>query len=232
MNWVIVSSMGKFGGVVACLAAIAVAPLPAQGDTADPQVRESEFELPAAEAWQQEGFRIQLRFGTESLSTLGVGPFGGGWAIGVEPGVRLSRFWSLSASLRYSVLNEDIEGLRWSTTADLTFHPWGGIFLATGLGYGGLIASGWESDDWNRCEGHAIVALGRVGWLFSLGELFSTGPVVQFDAQATKCGNRSDEGDFDDFDGPIEEPRPASRGRRSVWWSHRTLNLSWSVAWR
>lgn len=215
--------------MLACWA-IAAMPAVATGSE-EPVVRESEFELPAAEAWQQEGFRVQLRFGTESLTGLdSTSPAGGGWAIGVEPGVRLSRYWSLSASLRYSVLNEEVQGLRWSTTADLTFHPYGGLFLAVGAGYGGLLTTHWES---GGCQGHAIVGLGRLGWLFSVGEIFSTGPMLQVDAQATRCGNRDEEdGGFGDEDMPSGGFRSNESSRRSLWWYQRTVNFSWSVAWR
>lgn len=220
--------MKKFGGIATCVAA-AIA-LQAAPVAADPEVRESEYELPAAEAWQQEGFRIQLRFGTESLAGVNDGgPSGSGWAIAVEPGVRLSRLWSLSANLRYSVLSEEMAGLRWSTTADVSFHPWGGLFLAVGAGYGGLLAKAWsDTGDWGGCQGHAAVALGRLGWLFAVGEIFATGPVVQFDVQTTRCGEREEGGSY--VEGPDGDRWVADRS--SVWWTQRTLNLSWSVAWR
>lgn len=217
--------MGRFGGVATVLVAVMG---PSVANAADePKIRESEYEMGAAEAWAQEGFRIQLRFGTESLKPLEKsGVPGGAWAIGVEPGVRLSRFWSLSANLRYSVLTDSLEGLRWSTTADLGFHPYGGSFIAAGIGYGGLLANHWDDSGYRECDGHAVVALAKVGWLFAVGELFATGPVVQFDAQSTSCGNSVDDSfDEEGFASPSARPR-------STWWSHRTLNLSWSVAWR
>lgn len=229
--------MRVLGGMAALL--LLGAPVIA-GAEEEPEARESEFELPASEAWEQEGFRVQLRLGKETLTPDdAASPESSGWALSVEPGIRLSRWWSLSGTLRYAVLSEGFDGLRWSTTADLTFHPWHGLFLATGLGYGGVLGNrSFSGSGPSRCDGDAFVALGRAGWLIPMGELFAMGPVVQLDAQFTRCAARDSGGDqFEEEGGvgPVEIRKShegSSSGQPAFWWQHHTLQFAWSLAWR
>ena len=184
---------------------------------ADVVERESEIEVPASEAWQREGFRVQLRLGSGSATGAADAPNAGGMSFEVEPGVRLSRYWSLSSTLRYGAFEGgDFEALRWSTTADLSFHPWGGSFVAVGLGYAGVSNFGGTPVN---CDG--ALALGRVGWLFALGPIFATGPQVQYDLQYGFCSVSS----YEDDDGVF-------RRGGDVEWLHRTLQFAWSLAWR
>lgn len=173
---------------------------------AAPQDRISEIVPTALEAWEREGFRVQLRLGFESLepeglqrrlSSDGLDHF----SLAVEPGVRLSRWWSLSTSLRYTVLADQL-GLRWTTSADATFHPFHGFHLAAGIGYGGMLG--------DLCTGSGVALLARAGWLIPMGEIFAMGPVLQTDWQNTDC-----EGQW---------------GNNVL--RHRSMNFSWSLAWR
>lgn len=190
---------------------------PALALASEPVERESEWEQSALEAWEEPGFRLQLRTGFDSLTASGgEAPDAGGISIEVEPGVRLNRAFSLSVTLRYTVLSGGVDGLRWSTTADATWHPGLGFFLAAGLGYGGILGEGFLRD----CDGSGVAVLGRTGWLIAAGEIFATGPVLQIDHQWTRC---------DSLFGIDEED--GSSGRRSTW-KHRTLHLAWSFAWR
>jgi len=196
--------MGKAAGP---LLAVLLA-LPAPG-AAEPVERESEYEMPAAEAWRQPGFRVQLRFGLDDLVGTDA-PDASGFSFAVEPGIRLSESFTISAALRYAVLDVGLQGVRYTTTADLTWHVWDGLFLAGGFGYAGLVADA----TFRGCDGQGIAALARTGWLLATGEIFATGPVVQLDQQWTWCRSS---GGWD----------PGER-----LWRHRTLHFSWSLAWR
>jgi len=201
----------------------------------EPIERTGEILLTPSESWAEPGFRVQLKVGTERLSPLDDEPSGGGLSLTAEPGVRLSRYWSLSAALRYTVLNGSSTGLRWSTTADVSFHPVGGLFLSVGAGYAGLMM---QSNEWfgsfASCTGSGAAVLGRIGYLIPLGELFATGPVIQTDAQWVRCGQSDVESipaipepGFEEVPFPSPSRTPASRT-----WRHRSLHFSWSLAWR
>ena len=185
--------------------------------------------------WATRGFRLQLRIGWEAL--LAELPAPGLTAVGlvIEPGVRLSARWSVDLDLRYTVANGRWKGLRWSTTLDGTLHPTRSTQLTLGVGYGGLqlrkkleradlLLSTWRKPRQDSklitCEGDGAVALARVGYLFAVGELFSTGPAVQADLQATPCI------------GYTLNVRTASWIWAREWWWHKSVQVSWSLAWR
>lgn len=212
--------MGKRGGLL--LLALLLAPLPALGQ-GEPAERESEYEMPAGEAWALPGFRVQLRFGRDSLTGAGDGaPDASGWSFAVEPGIRLSESFSLAATLRYAALIDGFEGVRYSTSGEFAWHPFGGFFLGTGVGYAGLVGS----SAFGSCDGDGVMLLARTGWLIPVGELFATGPVVQLDQQWTSC---SYEEEFFEED---EEWGNWTYRTTERTWSHRTLHFSWSLAWR
>lgn len=175
--------------------------------------RISEWEPSATEAWAEKGFRIQLRFGTDSVSNVdGRAP---GWftpeyspfSFTAEPGIRLSCWFSVSASLRYSLA---MSGIRWSNTADLSFHLFHGLYVAAGVGYGGVMG--------RPCEGGGgLVTIGRAAWLFPLGQVFATGPAVQWEWQdRLRCG------------GPRSEKDRSPRYD----FGFRSSSLGWTLAWR
>lgn len=173
--------------------------------------RISEWEPSATEAWGEQGFRIQLRFGLDSISSVdGRAPSSlstesSPFSFSAEPGIRLSRWFSVSASLRYSL---STAGIRWTNTADLSLHLFHGLYVAGGLGYGGMMGAG--------CEGAGgLVTVGRAGWLFPLGQVFATGPAVQWEWQSRlSCGGRRRDG----------SPRYD--------FGFRASSLAWTLAWR
>lgn len=203
-------------GLVACLCWL-VAPASAGAESI---TRTSDQpSVGAQEAWRTLGLQIQVRSGYELLEHVGeIGGGVGGMSISLEPGIRLHRHVSLSATFRYTTM---AGGLRWTNSLDLTGHgPWG-LFLAIGGGYGGLLSiplapveTGVPGIDWRpSCTGTGAMALVRAGWLIPVGEVFATGPVVQSDLQWTRCT---------DFLAPSEDPDVR----------HRSVQLSWSFGWR
>lgn len=193
---------------------------------AAPIERTSDPLLSASEAWEQAGFRFQLRFGREELTPSGDAPFGGGLSLVAAPSVRLSRFWSVGANLRYAVIGGEMSGLRWTTTADLGFHPFSGLSLAAGVGYGGLMVQP-DFGRWASCTGAGPALLGQLSWLFPVGELFATGPMAQVDVQWTRCASADD-----DYIPLAEPPYFVERAPPSRSWRHRGLQYSWVLAWR
>lgn len=203
--------------------------MPAVGFAADeePIARVSEELLTAGEAWEEPGFRIQLRAGTENVEGSGGAPSGSGLSLSAEPGMRLNRWWSITANLTYTVVTGEMRGLRWSGTADLSLHPAGGLFLSAGAGYGGLMVNSFGGS----CTGMGLALGTKAGWLFPMGTLFSTGPVVGMQWQRVRCPKAI----VDDFDlaAPSDDgPAEGSAERPDVLLRHRTLYLGWSLAWR
>ncbi len=189
--------------------------------------------MDADSAWSQPGFRVQLRFGFERVEAMSSeAPEMSAVAINVEPGIRLSRLWSVAAGLRYSILLGSWDGLRWSTTADATLHPTSVSYITVGAGYGGLVAQkakpyvdqrgfAFQPDEpagasrLTRCSGDGGVGVLRAGFSMPIGELFATGPSLQADLQATRCSD------------------PRSRlGLADEWWWHRSIHFAWALAWR
>lgn len=173
------------------------------GADAESRDRVSEWEPTPTEAWAEPGFRIQLRIGFDSV-TLANKPAQRWFAFAAEPGVRLGRRISLSASLRYSLFEE---GLHWTNTADVTFHVFHGFQVSVGAGYGGVMGA--------DCDGGAggLAALARATWLFPLGQVFSTGPAIQFQWQSPLACE-------DLF------------GERSFSSGFQATSIGWTLAWR
>lgn len=183
----------------ASIVALLLGSVPAAAD-ARPIDRVSEYEPTATEAWAEQGFRIQLRFGSEASTDLETrfGPRSM-YAFAAEPGIRLGRWISISGTLKYTVLGD--LGLRWTNTFDLSLHLFHGLFVSGGVGYGGAMIG-------PECSGGGLVQVVRAGWLFPLGQVFSTGPVVQADFQSPiDCGHFPPDG-------------------------FSTRNFSWSFGWR
>jgi len=172
--------------------------------------RVSEWEPTATEAWAESGFRIQLRFGIDSIGTV-EGPAAPRWisstsspfSFTVEPGVRLSRWFSLSTSLRYALFGD---GFRWTNTADLTLHVFHGLQLSVGAGYGGAMGTSCESG------AGGLATLTRAAWLFPLGQVFSMGPAVQWEWQhPLRCSE-------------FDEERAG--------FNFQATSIGWTLAWR
>lgn len=223
--------------LLAFVSELLAAPLPATAT--EPATRVSETASTARSEWDVTGFRLQLRFGWEQMHERAPAPPLGAVAVSIEPGWRLTRWFSVGAGLRYSVINSDPwRGVRWSTTLDGTLHPWNGAFLALGGGYGGMLMQKQVPPSYYvvtpqeqasppkgfkalvRCNGDGAVVLARAGFLLPIAAGFSTGPVIQGDLQATRCA------------GNYVDPRVAAWARSVEWWWYSTIQVGWSLAWR
>jgi len=235
-------------------AVVAFAALPARAD--EPLARSSEELLPAAQAWASPGFRLSLSFGYELLVSLNVAPGARSVAPALQIGWRISPDLSLAASLRYSAAHAGLGGLRASATIEPVWHVTDELELSAGAGYVAslldnpvpatiplgviedAVRAGRDPDlpVFGECDGHGINALLRAAWLWRVGPLFSTGPMVQLDAQWVSCSDddfvvRSydDITNIDDpglmfTDGPTVTMHQA--------WSHFTVSAAWVFAWR
>ena len=216
----------------ALVAAIVAWASPALAD--EPVARVSEELLTAGEAWEEPGFRIQLQVGTEDLKAAGALPAGSGLSLTAEPGFRLSRWWSISADLTYTIVGGGMQGLRWSGTFGPTFHPWSGLFLTAGAGYGGLMVNAYQDFFTSSCTGAGFAIGAKAGWLFPVGSLFATGPVVGTQTQWVRCSNISETGGGD----PMPETEGGDWGPWELGpaapkvWRHQTFHIGWSLAWR
>jgi hypothetical protein len=207
---------------------------PASAHATDPPERLSQAPVDVDAAWLEPGFRMQLRFAYERLQGNDApAPATPAFALSIEPAYRLNERFSLGLGLRYSVLLGTWSGLRWNTTADVVWHPVDGGSLGVGAGYGGLQGERVEYDvDYDEqgsyvvndddetsrlrtCDGNGAIVLVRAGYVFALGDLFATGPVLQMDLQRTRCRG-------DDFGGD---------SRTEVWWQPG-WQLSWAFTWR
>jgi len=212
------------------VAAAVVWACPALAD--EPVARVSEELQTAGEAWEEPGFRIQLQVGTEELQAAGALPAGSGLSLTAEPGFRLSRWWSISGDLTYTIVGGGMKGLRWSGTFGPTFHPWSGLFLTVGAGYAGLMVDAYQDFFASSCTGAGFALGAKAGWLFPVGSLFATGPVIGTQTQWVRCSNGTDVGGGGDpnpeTDGGDQDLGPAS----PTVWRHRTFHIGWSLAWR
>lgn len=162
--------------------------------------RVSETLQTGTEAWAEQGFRLALRFGWESVGGLSeLAPSGSGFVFAIQPSVRLSPRWSAGVLLQYSLVHYDGAGVRFVTGLTVGLHPWRGLQIELGAAYAGQLVDG--------CDGIGGSGQLRVGYLFAVGELFSTGPVLQGEIMGTKCGG--------------------TQG-----WAQRQLQASWAFAWR
>lgn len=168
----------------------------------------------AREGWRSPGFRMELQPGYQLLSNRTDGdrlaPSGNGISLGIEPGLRLSRSFALSAGLRYALVpsrrvGSELEGyevsggLSWTTTLDVTWFPVDQLFLGAGAGYGGMLTD---------CHATGVAALVRAGAQLVVTDLFAMGPLAQVGGTVLGCG----------------EGRPARL--------HDSVFLAWAFAWR
>jgi len=214
-------------GAALLATALAAIAWPAPALPEEPAERVSEELQTAGEAWEEPGFRIQLRIGTEDLAGAGATPSGSGLSLSAEPGFRLSRWWSIGADLTYTIVGGQVDGLRWSGIAGLGFHPAGGLFVSAGAGYGGLMVESFDGLGSASCTGTGPAVGAKAGWLFPVGTLFATGPLVGTQVQWVRCP-RPDHFEFalDDVEAPSDAPAGPTT------WRHTSLHFGWSLAWR
>jgi hypothetical protein len=190
------------------------------------------------EAWASPGLRIALGYGYSFVE--GSGP---AWSfrshsVFLNPTVRLDQWWSLGGTFLYGT---GPGGLRWSVTAEPTFHPWRQLSLAVGAGYGGLSVSDLSrstgrlrgpdevvsrylvaGESLQECSGSALSTVLRAQYLFTLGPLASTGPYAQGNMQWTRCQVQ-----FGRIDNETGLPIVLTQ-----WWQQEGVTLGWTFAWR
>lgn len=221
-------------------------------------MRTSEVEVPADVAWREPGLRVRLAAGSETLAARAPAspgaaktPAASGVAILVRPGIGLDEHWALEGTFRYTALTEGVEGLRWSGTLEGSYRvgrgSWlSGLILGAGAGYGGILGQlplGYESVSAGaeerplriqHCSQGGVAIVARAEWMFDVGELFATGPLVQVDQQWIVCTDRLSE-----FVAPTDEfgqtrwdlGRTVERDLVERW-RHEGLTLAWVLAWR
>lgn len=197
------------------------------------------------DAWKEPGIRVSL--GWIQGYQWGYGPAPNFAPLGatLRPWLRISPEWSLGATFSWQATLGSLRGLQWSATLEPTWHPWRGLGVSLGLGYGGLMGfhartpddpfpvfpprspdstvSHTIADDERilNCEAGAWRALGRVEYQFVIGPLFATGPFAQIDVQRTGC--------IEDFG---EEPETGKTIELRQWWTNAGFNLGWWATWR
>jgi len=194
---------------------------------------ESDFE-----AWASEGLRIRLGYAHGWLGSFGPSvPSTDNGAL-VMAQIRLDRWWSVAATAEYAIAGGDLTGLRWAATLEPTLHPWRGLSLALGIGYGGLIVSRTrfaarpggsevatrtlaDSEKVNNCQGGGLTTLARAEYLVVVGPIFSTGPFVQGQGQWTRCEEAAG-----------VNAETGLQIARVQWWKHAGGSLGWWLAWR
>jgi hypothetical protein len=185
-------------------------------------------------AWGAPGLRVALGYGYGTVIGSGPALSFRSHTFGLRPSLRLDPSWSAAVAIMYGT---GPLGVRWSMTAEPTFHPWRQLSLSVGVGYGGLFIVDTQptgppireavtrdltpDERLGSCTGGALSTLGRVDYLFVVGPLFATGPFLQAHAQWTRC--RENQGDDE------------ATGRKIVftqWWRQRGATLGWWFVWR
>jgi hypothetical protein len=189
------------------------------------------------DAWQSPGLRVQLGYGYSVVHGWGAAWSFRSQSVMLRPGVRIDRYWALGVALLYGT---GPGGVRWSVTAEPSFHPWRQLALTVGLGYGGLAVSGGgpssglrgpdqvvsrnltDGETMETCTGSAVSSLLRAEYLFVVGPLFATGPYVQGSGQWTRCQETF---------GRIE-PETGRPVVLTQWWRQAGVSMGWWFAWR
>ncbi len=242
--------MGRCSVLAAAIGVIALTASSARAETeVDPTTRGSEQIEDKYLQWSSPGFRVQLITG---YSFFAGGPSvatAHSFDLAVHAGWRLNPRWGLMAAFRYSFFLEGLSGARWTATLEPVLYLENGFSFSAGVGYGGIWGSVAQNRfydyeaaledpariDLNRgtdepviapfvnCSGDGIVAVARMGYRFTVGEMFSTGPVLEINGQWTVCSDQ-------EFDQRI--PEDADIPAPQQWWSYFTAGLSWVFAWR
>lgn len=193
------------------------------------------------DAWKEPGIRVSLGWIQGYQWSFGPGPSMSPMGATLRPWLRISPEWSLGATFSWQATLGGFAGLKWGATLEPTWHPWRGLAVSLGLGYGGLMGNRFAIDPTAPrkppdqtvshtiaddelmflCEAGGWLALARVEYQFVIGPLFSTGPFAQADVQRTGCVD--DVGD-DPETGKVIELRQ--------WWMNAGFNLGWWATWR
>jgi hypothetical protein len=147
--------------------------------------------------------------------------------MGIEPGVRLSPSFELSAGLRYALVpGRELKlgpadfynvasGVSWAVTANATWFVSQAIYLGAGLGYAGM-----RADD---CQATGGTVLVRAGARLVVNDLFAMGPLLQVGGSVLGCRKAS--GIYVASNGQF------AQGADRVW-LHDAVFLAWNLSWR
>jgi hypothetical protein len=191
-----------------------------------------------AAAWAAPGLRVQLGYGYGFVQGTGPAWSWRGHNVLLRPSARIDAHWALGVAMLYGT---GPGGVRWSVTAEPTFHPWRQLGVTVGLGYGGLSVSDplapsgrlrgpdevvsrnlADDETLQSCTGSAVSSLLRVEDLFVAGPLFASGPLVQVQGQWTRC-----QATFGRTNAETGRPVVLTQ-----WWRQSSLMLGWWLAWR
>jgi len=189
-------------------------------------------------AWRTAGFRISLGYGYGHTYGSYDVPEGSSHSFFIlRAGARLDEDWLLIGSLRYSIT---AGGLRYMGLIEPAYELFPGLTVSMGLGLAGLVIpdqtaptppSGGVVATYtyakaepplSGCAGDGVAASVRVAYSFVVGSVFSTGPAVNFNAQATHCTQSI--GNADPDTGRAIELEQV--------WYHRGLTFDWMLQWR
>lgn len=190
--------------------------------------------------WQEPGLRIALGVGRSWLVPRAPARKVGGTAFRLRVGARVDALWSLALDFDYEAVSGDqLSGLRFAGIAEAAAHPWRGLSLGAGLGYGGFVLSSTglvfptlaqdpvgsftvgPSGRLAACSGSALVSVARAEYLWVAGPLFASGPFLEGGAQFTRCETEL---------GLSRETGTPLAMRQ--WWLHRGATLGWWFSWR
>ncbi|MFC1610610.1 hypothetical protein ACFL6C_06610 [Myxococcota bacterium] len=230
------------------VAAALVVLVPSINLAGESEARTSEELTDKHVAWAESGLRLHLSIGYQLNTATDPAPAATSVVPGLHVGWRLNERFSLFGAVQYSAMvGGELDGVRASVTVEPVWHATEGLSVALGLGYGAMLGSrqryvqptsygaleaaaqpgrNIELQPFNDCDGDGIVVLARATYLFRVGHLFSTGPMLHLDSQWTSCI---------DADYTVTDPAGASFPPKKVfrqWWWHRTVGLAWVFAWR
>ncbi len=196
--------------------------------------------------WLEPGFRLALGYGYGLFTHLEHDEDLWAHAMSFRPHLRLNEQWGVGVTLNYGISKGDlIQGLRWSTTFEVTGYFYEQLGLTLGAGLGGLwvtcsdesyyacsvyleTASTTESryltsrERIADCEGDGLVGVARLDYFFVTGSNFASGPYVDATAQRVRCTERTGKTN-------IQTGRDIE-----LWehWSHIGMNAGWWFTWR
>lgn len=235
--------------IAAAAAAVAAEP-PAEKVVTEKELVEDDYVLRLSlpteddrEAWGQPGFGVSL--GLSSLAFAGEGPAPryDGIAFAVRPRIRVDDNWTVALTLSFAGTGGALwsAGLRWSASAEITFHPMKQLGLTFGGGYAGFLGDlippdgppiQFDAELASRtisrteklpsCQGGGLGVLTRADYLIVVGPLFATGPFAQLNVQTTRCELATGQNDR-------ETGQPILL---TQWWRHAGAELGWWVSWR
>lgn len=198
------------------------------------------------DAWQKDGFRLQLELVYGQLVGLRGAPTGSLIGPKLRAGLRLDADWSILLSFEYALARNDsaaeLGGLRFSGTIDPTWHITPAFSLGVGFGFGGIAEAGRDrmnptptadsletsytfpdaSTPLRDCSGVGATALVRAEYALVLGPRSAVHAAAETIGQWTGCVE----------DARRTEPDTGDAIVRRQWWPHVGATLSIGVTWR